>query len=247
MCNHNFLYGNPVIPERFIGRRREIRHIVGRIIKSGQSTAIVGEPRSGKTSLLDYIAASQHCESLYGELCERLHFSYLDAHTLGSGFTQAQFWEYALRPIEQAWVSPMPDSSIAKAYRVCKYNAFSTFVLERLFKQLAASEQRLVLLLDEFDVLLHHPILNCAEFFGSLRALTSRSRGALALVLASRRSLSTLNDDTQGFSRGGSPYFNFLSEITLGPFTDKDVAALLGGAFTPGERQLLAILLRFLF
>lgn len=239
MYNQPFFHGGAVPPDLFIGRKHEIRHVIGRIIHRGQSTAIVGEPRSGKTSILDYLAAPQQREKLYGTLSERLHFVYLDAHKLGDNFTQAQFWEHMLRPVEQTLIKPSPKSSIAQTYIVCRKNAFSTSSLERLFEQLVSSEQRLVLLLDEFDVFLHHPILNCAEFFGSLRALTSRSRGALALVLAARDPLDTLSEYTQAFNRGGSPYFNFLSEITLGPFTEKDIATLLGGYFTPVDRRIL--------
>ena len=52
-----FFYGNPVPPDQFLDRRRELRRITGRIVNQGQSTAIVGEPRSGKTSLLLYLSA----------------------------------------------------------------------------------------------------------------------------------------------------------------------------------------------
>jgi len=81
-----FFYGNPVPPDQFIDRRRELRRIVGRIVNRGQSTAIVGEPRSGKTSLLDYLAAPEARE-LYSACEKRLVFSYLDAHTLGGQFS----------------------------------------------------------------------------------------------------------------------------------------------------------------
>jgi len=46
-----FFYGNPVSPDQFLNRRRELRRIVGRIANQGQSSAIVGEPRGGKTPL----------------------------------------------------------------------------------------------------------------------------------------------------------------------------------------------------
>jgi hypothetical protein len=80
---------------------------------------------------------------------------------------------------------------------MCQENDFGCFVLERFLAQMELTVWQLVLMLDEFDVLLHHPILNCAEFFGGLRSLTSRSRGALALVIASRRPLTSLNEATQ--------------------------------------------------
>lgn len=237
-----FFYGNPVSPDQFLDRRREVRRIVGRIANQGQSTAIVGEPRSGKTSLLDYLAAPEMRTKLYGERGERLLFSYLDAQTLGGEFSQAQFWEYALRPLQEQVVVPNPDSPLAQAYQTCQENKFGCFVLERLLAQTKTEKWRLVLLLDEFDALLHHQVLNCAEFFGSLRSLASRSRGALALVIASRRPLTDLNKDTQQFSRTGSPYFNFLDEITLGPWPNKDVEALLRRArdrFIPADRRFI--------
>jgi hypothetical protein len=86
-------------------------------------------------------------------------------------------------------------------------------------------------------------VLNSAEFLGGLRALASRSRGALALILASRQALSALNSATQQFSRTGSPYFNFLSEVTLGPLGGRDCADLLDCAdarFTAADRRLIS-------
>ena len=221
-----FFYGDAVPADLFLDRERYLRRIAGRIINRGQSTAIIGEPRSGKTSLLLYLN-SLEAQKLYGERGGRLLFSYLDAQTLGGQFCQARFWEYALRPLHERVVTPNPDSPLAQAYEICRANEFGAFVLERLFAQMAPSGWQLVLMLDEFDVLLHHPILNCAEFFGSLRSLATRSQGALALVIASRRSLASLNKATQQFSRTGSPYFNFLSEIALGPLPYKAVATLL--------------------
>ncbi len=233
-----FFYGNPVSPAQFTGRRRELRRIAGRILNHGQSTAVVGEPRSGKTSLLDYLAAPEAREALYGEHAERLLFTYLDAQTLGGEFSQPRFWEHVLHPLHEKISDPA--SPLAQAYRTCRENNFGAFVLERLLAQMRIGGWRLVLLLDEFDALLHHPVLNKAEFFGSLRSLASRSRGALALVIASRRPLTDLNKDTQELSRTGSPYLNFLDEITLGPWPNKDVEALLrraGDRFTIADRR----------
>lgn len=225
-----YFYGAPVPPDLFVDRRREIRRVVDRIINRGQSTAVVGEPRSGKTSLLEYLSIPNRRAEIFGAEGKRLLFSCLDAHTLGAQFSQAQFWEYCLRPLGELTLAASADSPMLQVYRVCQENAFGGFVLERLFAQMGSSGWRLVLMLDEFDVFLHHPILNCAEFFGSLRSLASRSRGALALVLASRSSLASLNESTRRFSRTGSPYFNFFSEVILGPLPDVAVAELLDRA-----------------
>ena len=242
-----FFYGNPVPYDHFIGRERELRHVVGRIVYQGQSTAIVGEPRVGKTSLVEYLCAQETCTDLYGAKSDRMLFSYLDGHTLPGEFTQAQFWERALTPLYEQVVKSQRLSALGKAYDLCEENAFGMFVMERLLAQMRHADRRanwhLVLLLDEFDLLLHHPVLNCAEFFGSLRGLASRSKGALALVLTSRQSISALNTATQQFSRTGSPYFNFLSEVTLGPFEDKNCADLFeraDGRFTRADRRMIS-------
>ncbi|HEC84506.1 MAG: hypothetical protein DRR08_08570 [Candidatus Parabeggiatoa sp. nov. 2] len=88
-------------------------------------------------------------------------------------------------------------------------------------------------MLDEFDVLLNHPHLNNAEFFGSLRSLASL-QPALSLLIAGRQSLSTLNTQTQEYNTAtGSPYFNILREITLEPLADEQSKTLLKKA---GER-----------
>jgi hypothetical protein len=237
-----FFHGNPVSPDQFLDRRRELRRLVSRIRNQGQSSAIVGEPRSGKTSLLEYLAAPELRTELYGADGEQLIFTYLDAQTLGGRFSQAQFWEYALRPLYEQAVLPEPDSPLAQAYEICRENGFGSNVLEGLLAQIRQAGRRLVMMLDEFDVLLHHPILNSAEFFGSLRSLTSRSKGALALVIASRILVESLNREARKLSPLGSPYFNTLEEITLGSWPEYAANELLrraGARFTRDDRRFI--------
>jgi hypothetical protein len=135
-----------------------------------------------------------------------------------------------LRPFRERAIAPAPGSALAQAYDLCQANQFGAYVLERLLAQMRQSGWRLVLLLDEFDVLLHHPTLHRAEFFGSLRSLASRSEGALAVVLASRRPLEILNKETQELSRTGSPFFNIFSELVLGPWPGEAIDQFLGWA-----------------
>ena len=162
----------------------------------GESTAIVGEPRTGKTSLLLYLAADETRFKLYGDTSAELLFSYLNSQMLGSQFTQAQFWEQALAPIREQIEVVGAEAPLAQQYRVCSMNGFGNALLNTLFRRLRDQGFQLVLLVDEFDVLLHHPILNCAEFFGGLRGLASQSKGALTLVIASGLPLARLNVET---------------------------------------------------
>ncbi|GAB4580354.1 MAG: hypothetical protein Fur0022_30940 [Anaerolineales bacterium] len=243
MTPNPFLHGNPVPPSHFTNRTRDLRRLVNRTI-TGQSTAVVGEPRTGKTSLLEYLRAREMQAELYGHNAASLIFFYMDSHLLGPEFTQSQFWQNALSPLyDQIIAGKGENTRIAQAYRICVENQFGNFVLERLFGLVEQAKFRLVLLLDEFDTLLHHPILNSAEFFGGLRSLASRSRGALIMITASRQSLSVLNRETQEINWSGSPYFNFLDEIVLGPFDERSVSQLLMRAedrFNAEDYQFLA-------
>jgi hypothetical protein len=99
----------------------------------------------------------------------------------------------------------------------------------------------LIILLDEFDALVEHTAFQQAEFYGGLRALASRY-ASLALVIASRQSISNLNRRTQEVSRNGSPFFNIMEEIFLGPLTEKECTELLacaGERFSAKDRRFL--------
>ncbi len=234
-----FISGNPVSQPHFINRKKEIRRVVGRILNHGQSSAIVGEPRSGKTSLLQYLSAPENAKALYGEEKNKLIFSFVDSLALGRQFSPAEFWEYVLEPVEKAMGKGI--TPLRNAYLTCVAENCGNFVLERLFGQLFLSGRRLILLIDEFDAFLDNDIFHQSEFYGGLRALASRSKG-LVLVIASRQSLSDLNHGTQEFNRTGSPYFNFLDEIPLRPFSKKATEKLLdlnGDLFTRQDRDFI--------
>jgi hypothetical protein len=224
-----FFYGDPIPPKLFVGRDKELRRIISRII-TGQSTAIIGESLSGKTSILRYLIEPGLRQKHYGTDEEHLFFSFLDVQTLNDQFNQSQFWEHALRPLhEQIITSHHSNTLVAKAYENCKKEDFSVSTLERLFEKMQQDEQHIVVMIDEFDVLLNHATLNHAAFFGNLRSLTSRAR-SLSLLIASRLSLYNLNSQTQQFNPNGSAYFNVFQEIILGPLADTALKTLLSQA-----------------
>ena len=78
-----FCAGDPVEPREFLNRKRELRRITSRIL-SGQSVAIFGEPRSGKTSLLLYLAAPETRQTHYKPLSMRACVSAQSTYSRGS-------------------------------------------------------------------------------------------------------------------------------------------------------------------
>jgi len=239
-----FFYGNAAPTDCFIGRRKELRRVIGRLMKYGQSSAIIGDPRVGKTSLLNYLSSQDIRSDLYGDKADRWHFFQIDLTMLESHCTPARFWEHALNPIKEQIEKESEDYPLLKSYNEC-CGDFGNFALEKLFLSLRKAGWRFILLLDELDNLLHHPVLNNAEFFGGLRALSSRSEGAFSIIFTSRMTLSQLNASTQEMNPTGSPFFNIFSEITLGPLADKETEHLFSLAkyrFTTSDKESLCAL-----
>ncbi|EDN70029.1 archaeal ATPase [Beggiatoa sp. PS] len=235
-----FFYGSPVSPNQFIGRQKEVRRLAGRIV-TGQSSAITGTFRSGKTSILKYLMAPETQIELYGDRADSLIFSNLDANTLKTECDQTEFWERILEPLQQRIHTKAANSSLAQAHQLCQKNAFENRDLEKLIAQIKQFNWQLVLMIDEFEVLLDRPSLNNTEFFGGLRGLVSQSDGALILVMTINISLTELHRKAKPFT-SGSPYFNFLDEIVLGPLSNEEVEKLLRSEniyFTDEDRDFI--------
>lgn len=208
-----FIYSRAVLPSEFVGRETEIRWLISRLA-TGQSTAIIGLPHVGKTSLINYFADPHIRKSRFDHEFDKDVIRVLDAHMLRAVKSQAEFWEYALSPLAEQLENLEHLESLQENYELVKQNNFGSFLLEQFFVSLKEQEARFILFLDEFDDLLSHPVLNSAEFYGSLRSLASRSLG-LVLVLGSRRDVEQLNLLTQQINPHGSPYFNVFTQITL--------------------------------
>ncbi len=233
-----FVHGGPVAPNDFLNRQRELRRLLNRLEK-GQATAVVGQPHTGKTSLLRYVLDKVKRDAIVGDKLDRCWFREVDSQMLGRKFDQAAFWAFVLEPVTVYFDS----GELRSLYQSARENEFGAFALKRLFEALDQANWRIVVLLDEFDAILNHPILNSAEFYGSLRSLTSRF-SSLALIIATRRSLNQLNIQTQEINPHSSPYFNIFTELHLGPLPKRDVAHLLSFAknrFDSNDRQFIVL------
>jgi hypothetical protein len=217
-----FQVGGVVLPEHFINHQREIRRARNTIL-TGQSIAITGEPRSGKTSLLHYLMSKEKQIELYGERTNRLRFSYSDVHTFGNSLTPAEFWKRTFIPLLDVVLG---NASFRSAYKACEKTGFTSTQLETLLSELQAEDWRLVVMIDEFDEVLRSPNLNQTLFYGVVRSLASRYH-SLVVILASRKNIGHFNTATQTINPIGSPYFNIMQEIAIQPFKPRDARSLL--------------------
>jgi len=218
-----FIYGRPVRGAEFLDREAELRAIFNRL-RNGESTAIVGEPHIGKSSLLLWLAHAEAQRLHLGDEAQNLICSNLDLHPIGHDYTPRAFWEEALEPL-----TALGEAPLAPLLDRLAQTQYARRALVRLFEHLGGQDRRLVLLLDEFERLLGHPNFKEASFFALLRSLATRT-GGLAIITASRLSVAEMNERGHGLLDTGSPFFNNVIEVRLRPFDDATVSALFGAA-----------------
>ncbi len=180
----------------FFTRKSELAILEDRSTNTGESTAIVSEFPSGRTTLLR-------------ELQRRLEtkgcrVAFIDVQTLDSSTTAEKFW-----------------SAVLGQFGGARGGGLSFRGIE---KRLAEPGQRHVLLIRDFQGLLHLPDFHRGDPWGKLRALTQTPR--FVLVATSRIDLVALTTATQDWMYG-SPFFNGMREMVLGPFTRVDALLYL--------------------
>jgi hypothetical protein len=213
-----------VPPEHFIGRKDSLRTIFSRI-HNGESTAIVGGPHIGKSSALRYIADDRSRSEWLAQSVKQYTFIEIDCQPLPSSYQPEDFWKYVLDQIEITF----PEEIIKVQLGVVRQSTFGSLTLEGLFRLLDRRSLQAVLLIDEFDTLLYHPNFNTAEFFGALRALSTRT-GGLMLVVANRLPIAEMNRRSHEINPIGSPFFNNFTEVRLPLLNPTEVDELLNRA-----------------
>jgi hypothetical protein len=219
-----------------LDRTNELRTIFNRL-RHGESTAVVGEPHIGKSSLLIKLADEASQQTYLGQDAQCMAVCLMDLHPVGNDYTCATFWEDALEPLAE-----QPDgATIAPLLEQATQSGYARRSLERLFNHLGQNDKKLVLLLDEFERLLIHPNFQDPSFFALLRSLTTRT-GGLAMITASRLSVAEMNDQGRRLLEIGSPFFNNVIELRLRPFDEITIGKLLdqaGEAFTSNDRRFI--------
>ncbi|NUM48652.1 MAG: ATP-binding protein [Anaerolineales bacterium] len=230
-----YIYGPPARGKSFINRESELQTLFNRL-RTGQSTAIIGEPHVGKTSLLLKMDEPEtQAHYLTEDEIGRIQVRFLNLHRPESKENPATFWQRALRELREKPGNRLVSARL-KAAETAQYDQDS---LESLFETLAEHGRKLVLLLDEFEGLLIHPGFKDPAFFASLRSL-SNNTGGLVLILASRKTVEEMNELGYGLLASGSPLFNNNISVFLRPFDTLAVETLLnfaGDQFSSKERQ----------
>jgi hypothetical protein len=198
-----FFHRGPVSnPEFFFGRDRELSYLFD-LLRKGQSVAVSGPRRIGKTSLLMHlmdpaVAAAHDCPP------ERMEFLLLDGGTL-DGLSEEDFYGAIGRTLG--------GDSAPLAY---------ADLLERIRKTFSCVRPSLVILLDEFELVASNARFGAA-LFNRLRGISTQF--PIRFITASKNPLWKLglkNPETLA-----SPFFNFFAPLTLGPMEEAEACDLL--------------------
>ncbi len=214
-----FTYGNPISdPKRFVGRQREIEQVFMRLRNPEfESSSIVGERRSGKTSLLNYIAHPDVIRR-YGLNPEAYLFVYLDLEMITSTSTPTRLYQYMLRRV----ASKTQDEALKKEIReVSQHDNIDTYDLAEVLDSMEDAGLHIVLLIDEFENVGDNANFG-PDFYYGLRSLAIHHD--LALITSTRVDLVEIAHSDAVRS---SPFFNIFATINLQPFSTEDVQEML--------------------
>jgi len=206
-----FFHRGPVRdPAYFFGRTHEVAFLAD-LLRQGQSVAISGPRRFGKTSLLFYLA----------------HPDVATKHGLGPDATR---WAYVdggvLDGLDDEWFYGLVDRALGGEVDAVPYTRF----VEQL-RGLAEQNLRLILALDEFELVAANPRFG-PPLFNRLRGLAAQL--PLQFITASRDRLVELafaHADTLS-----SPFFNIFAPLQLGLLAESEAMDLLATLSAHGGR-----------
>ncbi|MCS6938999.1 MAG: winged helix-turn-helix domain-containing protein [Roseiflexus sp.] len=231
-------FGNrkPVIdPELFIGRRDLIAAICERLTAAPpQCCAVIGDARSGKTSLLYYLRSAAPGRPICGNDAARFVFPYVNAGPYADlGVSQSHgalfFWRDLARATAQALtlhddLPALPDQGIAETAIVDAVYTLKCAVEDMIRRH---GDRTFVFLIDNVEGIARLP-RHTASF---LRSLTQDPDiGArVAYVVTASTPLSRLYPESE--LREPSSFWGlFASELFIGRLDDAGIAALLARA-----------------
>ncbi|NEO40986.1 MAG: ATP-binding protein [Moorea sp. SIOASIH] len=233
-----FTYGQPVSPDRFVGRRSEIQAAFDQIYNRS-NLALWGGPAMGKTSFLEFLASPQVWQK-YGQDPSQAVIVLLSCESI-QPFTASGFWQEVLSLIQEELHSE-PDLQ-EQIETLLNQGKATTRGMRQVLKQLRKRHKFLLLLVDDYDWALrenpHYTHADMETFVNECRSIAYQSleRRYLSMIVASLRPLNELGP---ALNPNSSPWYNHYLFQSLKPFTDRDIDQLMAGMpITPELRGLI--------
>ncbi len=210
-------------PADFVGRT-EILQAISAAMRNLQNVSLHGERRTGKTSLLLYLAHPASA-SVIGLPSTHIPV-YFNFQGLAAKASAASIWQAIADAISIQIKQRHPDGQ-AEAERFLATIAAETSAMPatsfgRALAHLGSSDHKIHLLFDEFEQTAENPDLRDI-FYDELRSLPQRA-GNTSYVIATRTGLATLQPK---YNKVSSPFFNIFTTMILHPFEEDQVYHLI--------------------
>jgi hypothetical protein len=214
MPRSTLTFDSPLDPSEFQGRADAVAFISARLNdREFLSASVVGGPRTGKTSLLRYLASPKADEGVKGR-CR----VYLDMQLLESTATPKNFWMSTLRAMDAVLAADAPRGVVKDKLKAARDRALDDYDAEDVFDACAKASSPVALLLDNFENLLDNRSF-WGDFFHTIRALGQRTPRGLAFVTATQRGLLDLWNPQMG-----SPYYNIFLTKRIGRLSPEEIS-----------------------
>lgn len=198
-------------PSDFYGRTQESEQILG-LLRNGQSVALVGPRRIGKSSLLLHLSRPE-VRQPFGLHSPQALFVMVDCQELGGAKAEEVY---------ELFYQQLADEAEAAGLELDEAKRHDTYRdLDRALNKVTRAGVAVVLMLDEFELLAGNNQLT-PYFFARLRGLTTKY--GLAYVTASQRPLFAITADEEILS---SPFFNIFVSLSLGLYSAAEAEGLL--------------------
>ncbi|WP_246162604.1 MULTISPECIES: AAA family ATPase [Brasilonema] len=236
MLPNPFTPRRPVAPERFVGRIYEIAAACALVNARGH-VAIWGGPGMGKRSLLEKLASPQTMEE-HGLDPSVAVVVLLSCESI-TPFTPYGFWEEVLKEINDKL-----DRGSQLQVEIETFlgeGGASRNSLRHVLKELGRQNKFLLLLVDDFDVVLSpnekYAEADMVTFLSECRSLAVHCHESkyLSMIVTSRKRLNELNPT---LNLNASPWFNHYLFLHLQLFTEQEVEELLKPLTTQMTLQL---------
>ncbi len=215
---------NPYTPQNviqdarmFFGRTHEVSEIRA-FLNGNQSVSIVGPQKIGKTSLLFHLAQTEAEEALGSGGKNR--FVYIDCRELSDSPKEEIFSQFSTE-ITKAFQPLDLEQETALQAAVTKP---SRTAFEFALRKLSQGGLRIVLMLDDFELLTRNPHVDLS-FYNALRSAAGRL--LLTFLTASTKPLIELTcfDNSQKIL--SSPFFNIFAQLFLGPLSESEARDMI--------------------
>ena len=225
MTQNPFYVGGPVPPEYFFGRASELKTAFDQITKRAH-LALYGSSGAGKSSFLRYLAHPEVWQAR-GQDSSKAFIVSLNCLSI-TPFTAKSFWREVLTLLREE--AENDEALQLELEGLLQEEEIEKGDLRRILREVGKRNKFLLLLLDDYDVVLRPNELytetEMLTFLGEFRNLAVHSKEGqyLSTVVTTFR---RLTESGPNLKPGGSPWYNHYLFRLLRPLTSSDVNAQL--------------------